>query len=302
MGECDNYATHTQAIVVICYRRTDHLEKVLASLENALLIETFSLIFVVQDSYESVLNIINSSKLPNKSIIEVDGSNYASPAQAINANLAKGLKYAFQTLDSSLAIVLEDDIVVSRDALCYFRQVHKVYLKDRFFRGINGFSEEFGNPNLQDGVLKLNYGLGWGWAIPQRTYQELIRYWSGSEDNHWDFIFEPFMRTGYVVNPYRSRIKNIGFDESATHTAMNGDLGRRIELSFDNRPQQHTCKLVEGTFEFRWMGKSISRALRSNAFIEQKFLVQKLLFLIYTWDGKDKTNYLRIRRKFLLRD
>jgi GT2 family glycosyltransferase len=301
MSECSNLVTENQTIVILCYKRTDHLEKVLSSLEKALLIDTFSLVFVVQDSYESVLDIINSSKLPNKSILEVNGASYTSPAQAINGNLAKGLEFAFETLGSSLTIVLEDDIVVSKDALCYFRQIHKMYLKDSSFRGINGFSEEYSNFDLQDNVIKINYGLGWGWAIPQRTYNELTRYWSGSENNHWDFIFEPFIRTGFVINPYRSRVKNIGFDKSATHTSMNVDLGRRIELSFECEPSQHSCKLIESTFEFQWMGESVTQVAQFNSFAKQRFLLQKLLFLLYVWGGRDKTNYFRIRRRLLLR-
>ncbi len=300
MNNCDTTTNNPRAIVVLCYRRTEHLKKVLEALEQAFIVETFSLVFVVQDPIDTVLNIINSSKLQNKTILEIDGSNYLSAAQAINGNLATGLGYAFQALGSSFTVVLEDDIVIAKDALCYFLQVHMRFIKDGNFRGINGFSEQFGNEHLQNSVIRISYGMGWGWAIPLRTYQEIIRYWKGSENEHWDFIFEPFIRTGYVVNPYRSRIWNIGFDLSATHTSMNGELGQKIELSYRSEPQDHSCKINEEEFDFRWMGKAFNRDRLSGRFMWKRFIVQKFLLLIYKWEGKEKKIYLGLRRRLFL--
>jgi len=300
MNDCDSTTNVSRVIVVLCYRRTEHLKKVLEGLEQAFLVETFTFVFVVQDPIDSVLNIINSSKLQNKIVLEIEGSNYLSAAQAINGNLATGLKYAFQTLNSRFTIVLEDDIVISKDALCFFLQVNERFIKDRNFRGVNGFSQEFGSDHLQNSVTRINYGLGWGWAIPERTYKKIIGYWKGSENEHWDFIFEPFIRTGYVVNPYRSRIWNIGFDYSATHTAMNGELGQNIELSFRNEPLEHHCKINEVEFDFHWMGETFSHIRVTDRFIWTRFVLQKFLFLIYKWDGKEKKLYHALRRRILL--
>jgi hypothetical protein len=165
------------------------LKKVILSLENAFLVEGFILVFVVQDPTDPVMGIINESKFTKKVILKIDGSDYISPAHAINGNLAKGLHYAFKDLGASLTIILEDDIVVSLDALCYFRQVYNEHKMNKNFRGINGFSEEIDSSDLRNGIVRLNYGLGWGWAIPARTYESLTKYWTGLDNDHWDFIF-----------------------------------------------------------------------------------------------------------------
>lgn len=298
MSECENLANETLVIVVLCYRRTEHLRKVLDGLENALLVESFSIVFVVQDPIESVLGIIHSSKLSNKTILEVDGSKYVSPAQAINGNLAKGLSYSFQILKSQFTIVLEDDIVISKDALCFFLQAYKTNISVRGFRGVNAFSESVDIGPGQNGVLRLNYGLGWGWAIPKKTYLGLSRYWTGYENDHWDFVFEPYIRTGFVVNPRRSRILNIGFDDSATHTSMNKELNWKIEVSFIQSIANHTCELVLENNSFPWMGHELNLLKNSLGWQSRVGTLSRLLFLVYVLDFGDRKIYHRTKRFF----
>ena len=298
MNDCDSATNVSRVIVVLCYRRTEHLKKVLEGLEQAFLVETFTFVFVVQDPIDSVLNIINSSKLQNKIVLEIEGSNYLSAAQAINGNLATGLKYAFLTLGSSLTIVLEDDIVISKDALCFFIQAFKSNISKRGFRGVNAFSESTDSSPNQNSVIRLKYGLGWGWAIPRKTYFRLMRYWTGYENDHWDFIFEPYFRTGFVVNPRRSRIINIGFDESATHTSMNSSLNNKIEKSFIKHDTDHSCELLLDNHSFPWMGKELN--IRQKSLFMQLIisLAAKLLFRIYVLDVGNREVYHRVRRIF----
>jgi hypothetical protein len=276
-----------------------HLAKVIAALEKAYLVDSFSVLFVVQDPIDSVLGIIESSDIQNKITLEIDGANYSTSAQAINGNLAKGLKYAFGKLSADLVVVLEDDIVISRDALCFYRQATQMYSGDKKFRGVNGFSREVTLPNYQNGYLRLNFGLAWGWAIPKRTYKRIIRFWNGTEDNHWDFILEPYMRTGFVVNPYRSRILNIGFDESATHTSGDGGLGSDIQKSFEVSVKSHTCNLTEIPNTYNW-GSGVVNITKSSKFSSRLvYSLRTLLFVIYVLDRKPKKIYHGIRRRIL---
>jgi acid phosphatase family membrane protein YuiD len=296
MNTCQKEISKKQVILVLCYRRTYHLAQVISALESAYLIESFTVIFVVQDPIESVVEVINSSSIQNKLIIETNGMNYTSSAQAINGNLAIGFEYAFGTLAADYVVVLEDDIVISQDGLCFFQQAFNSNIINKKFRGVNGFSKEVDTSDAQNAYIRLNYGLGWGWAIHKRTYRKLSKYWDGSENEHWDFIFEPYIRTGFVINPIRSRIINIGFDETATHTSGNQELGNEIENSFHKISEDHACAIVETENDFQWIGEitNLSKATKLGA--EKVFLLRKLLFLVYVLDGANKSNYHRFRR------
>jgi hypothetical protein len=299
MNNCTNQTLDKQVVLVLCYRRTIHLRQVISALESAFLIDSFTVVFVVQDPISSVMKIIENCHISKKHILKIDGAGYHSSAQAINGNLAVGLQHAFRTLGAGLVVVLEDDIVISRDALCYFRQVASIYSGDKKFRGVNGFSREVGSPSFRNEYLRLNMGVGWGWAIPKRSYDRIVRYWVGAEDNHWDFIFEPYIRTGFVVNPFRSRILNIGFDDSATHTSSNVELGSEIQSSFSIDLVPHSCDLTELSKDFTWGPGSINMTKASPLTSKYVYFARLMLYFLYRIDREPKLRYHAIRRRFM---
>ena len=281
-----------KSIIILCYRRTTHLKHVLTALQNCTEFENFTTVFVVQDPIEPILQIIREFPYENK-ILSIDGSAYTSAAQAINGNLFVGLEFCFLQLRSSFVIVLEDDIVLSNDALGYFESTIQQHKKDSAFRGVNAFSETIAEPDLRDAYVKTNFGFGWGWAMESRSYFKIRRFWTGNEDNHWDFIFEPYLRTGFVVNPIRSRMHNIGFDDSATHTSENQDLGAKILSSFSSSLQAPRRKDWETESDFLWMGRTIN-------YTELKtfhFFCRRIIFISFRLFG-DSRIYHRIRRLF----
>jgi hypothetical protein len=267
-----------KSIIILCYRRTTHLKQVLTALQNCTAVEDFKMVFVVQDPIAPVLQIIREFPY-EKTILSIDGSAYRSAAQAINGNLFVGLDFCFSQMMSSFVIVLEDDIVLSTDALDYFDSIIQSHKNDSSFRGVNAFSEAIAEPTLGDAYVKTNFGLGWGWAMESGSYFKIRRFWRGTEDNHWDFIFEPYLRTGFVVNPIRSRMHNIGFDDSATHTSENIELGRRILDSFSSSVNEPHVQVREVDYDFFWMGEKINyselnlRRITSNKIVHISFLL-----------------------------
>lgn len=253
----ENRSSVSKSILILCHRRTTHLEMVLAALESCAGVDGFTIVFVVQDPAEPVLQVIGKFSLASK-LLEIDGSSYISSAQAINGNLFTGLDFCFNQLKTSFVVVLEDDIVLSKDALLYFDAVIGLEGNKSGFRGVNAFSETIPPPSLENSFVRTNYGLGWGWAINLRLYSKIVKFWHGTEDNHWDFIFEPYLRTGYVINPLRSRVLNIGFDESATHTSGNKDLGIRMSSSFSSASGDSSQPISEANFDYYWMGRKIN--------------------------------------------
>ena len=279
-----------QAILVICYRRTTHLIRVLEALANSQSIENYKTVFVVQDPIEPVLQIARSFPYEYE-ILTTESPSYYSAAQSINSNLFTGLRHCFKDLNSEFVSVLEDDIVLSADALMFFESVMAAEAGHSGFRGVNGFSEMIAPSSSSVNYVRVNHGLGWGWAINQRTFSQLCKFWSGTEDNHWDFILESFVRTGYVVNPIQSRVMNIGFDETATHTSGDTDLGRSIQASFLSNQTSLPDSFLEIDIDFFWRGETIRFSKISNFDLTKKWLIFITFFIC-----RDSRIYHRIRR------
>jgi len=230
------------AIVVLAHKRLDHLDKTLAALKQARGFDRYRLIVVVDGADPKVVGLAESRAAPDF-ILSIRDRAFMAPEARINAALRSALGLAFDGLSASHVVVVEDDIVVSRDFLSFVEQSHRQFSRNKHYRGVNGFSAVtlppgISRPSAQ--VVKLNYGLGWGWSITAPIYRKIVHYWPPQREKlDWDVAVEPFIRTGFVINPIVSRIRNIGFDSSAVHT--NGEpsreLGRKIDRSFSQNDE-----------------------------------------------------------------
>ena len=223
------------AVVVLAHNRTSHLNTVLASLEISEGFDFCSLVFACDRPTLEVRSIVHDFSHARKTIL-VNERSPISIAQAINRNLFNGLNEAFRNTTTQIVMVLEDDIVVSPDFLVFTIEIFQKYSKKSNFRGLNLFSKMECDARAANQYVIGNFGLGWGWAINRTTFEKFLTFWNGEEDNHWDFLVEPFCRTGFIVNPFRSRIKNIGMDETASHTSGESakKLAAEIEQSFNS--------------------------------------------------------------------
>ncbi len=64
--------------------------------------------------------------------------------------------------------------------------------------------------------------------MTDRTWDEMRKFWLGTENFHWDGLVESFCKTGYVIMPSQSRVMNLGFGQDATHTSDSDEV-RMIE-------------------------------------------------------------------------
>lgn len=259
--------------LLICHTRQEHLRKVLSAIEDSDRPTHSPLVVYLQDSPHEVLSIIKDYDIENKFIVTSNGSFFKTTQQAINHNIYSGLKFSFDEFDIDACIVLEDDIVIAPDFYSFVIGILDTFRISKNFRGVNGFSIE---KNLSEGhgsYVRVNYGLGWGWGITRSTFQCVSKYWHGNENQHWDFILEPYLRTGFVVNPIRSRILNIGFDASATHTKNDSQLGYKILESYQSFSTSQTNQLRESGSQFLWREDCIRISQRSK-------LVENMIYFI----------------------
>lgn len=266
------------ATLLICHSRQEHLAKVLEALNGSDRPVNSPLLIYSQDSPHQVIELVTNFQIVNKTIVTSDGFNFKSTKQAINHNMFNGLKYVFDNFDVDACLVLEDDIVISPDAYSYFIGILDKFKLEKKFRGVNGFSVEV-NPYVSDrDYVRVNYSLGWGWAISRKTFNFLSKYWTGLEDEHWDFLLEPYVRTGFVVVPIRSRILNIGFDSTATHTKNNFQLGKQIFDSYQTKVSQNQKEFCESSAAYNWR---IDCFRISQASWTSKYLIYFIGWLCY---------------------
>lgn len=223
--------------MVIGHHRTEHLQKVLDSISNATNSNEVTVLIQLQNPTSDVLTLVEKWPKENKSVFVIRGE-FKNTMSAINNNVFSGIHNAFTKLEAEYCLILEDDIVLMPTALQYVARSFEKYGKNRKFRGVNCFSKTKITTQSEFLVAKSNYGFAWGWAIDKRTFLKISKFWTGNENNHWDFILEPFARTGFVVNPFASQIVNIGFDSSATHSSQDGLLGQEILQSAKSWSQE----------------------------------------------------------------
>ena len=142
-----------------------------------------------------------------------------SVAYKINHNVRTGLQLAFDVRQSDHALLVEDDVLLGYDCLVFSQSMHEKYDHMDRFRGVNAFSKE---PLSKDRFFSygtFRYGIGQGWSISAKIWQQLKPFWPSGSMQHFDALVEPWFRNGFVVMPYCSRSCNIGFGGSA-HSPM----------------------------------------------------------------------------------
>ena len=233
--------------MVLAYKRAEILKRTLISLESADQVNVSEIHIVLQGNDSEVRSVLNSVNW-KYNLIQTNYSLNVSAKEAINRNLYSGLSSAFENRAIDYVVVLEDDICVSKDFFNFVFAVYNQNHLDGSFRAINGFSGIPRELTKASNYGRYRFGVGWGWALPRRTWEALNSIWMGNEDQHWDGLIESFMKTGYVVAPGMSRILNIGFGDGATHTNATHDpqilnTQQKIEASFIDLPLERSESL-----------------------------------------------------------
>ena len=225
------------SILLLSFRRPEVLKETVLALKNSYKFEINEMVVVIQGNDPDVQSIINGIDWIQYRIVRTDYQPDISSREAINRNLFLGLKEVFANPKIDYVAVIEDDICVSTDFFKFINTVYEINSNDKFFRAINGFSGIPRQSTLASNYGKYRFGVGWGWALPKSTWLKLQKIWRGDENEHWDGLIESYMKTGFVVAPGMSRIRNIGFGEGATHTSSAADpavrlIQKRIQDSF----------------------------------------------------------------------
>jgi len=227
-------------ILILAHARKEKLEQTLRALALANITHRHRIIACVDGDDPGVLEALGRGIDP-EFLLQSRSLGNLPVSSRIRSSLRTGLSLGFSTLGAPYVTVIEDDIVVAPDFLDFVSASHMQFGSTRRYRGVNGFSRvsDLPGPALEKKrlVAKLNFGLGWGWSITAQIYARIEPYLSQEQtsEDHWDGLIETYVRSGFVINPIVSRIKNLGFDASASHTSGQDSkkIGAEISKSFE---------------------------------------------------------------------
>ena len=268
------------SILLLAYQRPDVLKQSIASLKNARLTRISNLIVVFQEGDQVVDSHLNDIDWIPKRILRTSYKNITSPAAAINSNIHLGISEAFKNQDCEYVAVIEDDICVSVDFFDFISSVYDQNTSDKNFRGINGFSGiPRGMTSFED-YGRYRYGVGWGWVLTRKSWDDLRKFWTGTEDVHWDGLVEVYFRSGYVVAPGMSRIRNIGFGSSATHTRAAYDTEvAKVEQKLND---SFICEEdTESKIKYRFSQQDLNWRSDCISFTSTRGFIGKLIHLLF---------------------
>lgn len=243
-------------VVLFVYKREKHVQKVLEALDDNILADQSNL-FIFSDGYKDDIEKIEVEKVRD-CIRQYEKNNHFQRVQIYERDHHYGLANSVIAGVSSVmndygrVIVLEDDLVTSRDFLLYMNSALDYYAMEEKVWSIAGYT-----PNMKelssyhkDVYVCVRAG-SWGWATWQdrwdsidwdvkdysqykkdkkkrkefkkRGYNmpEMLDLQMQGKKDSWAIIFcyEQFKQNKVTINPTVSKIKNIGMDGSGTHKA-----------------------------------------------------------------------------------
>ena len=190
---------------------------------------------------------------------------YSDINQGCKLGVSNAIEWFFE--HETEGIILEDDCIPNLEFFSFCQEMLETYRNDERIWSITGHNQQ---NNIQRGsgtYYFSKYPRSWGWATWKRCWvkydrditdwpnikskgilknklknQREINFWEKILDsiyyynlpNTWDYqwTLSSFLNSGLTIVPNKNLIKNIGFDEDATHTFMS-DSNTFIEIDLE---------------------------------------------------------------------
>ena len=243
--------TKTAPIILFCYNRLDHLKKTIDSLKKNKL-SKFSKLIIFSDgpkNKQDELKIINLRKYLRK----IKGFKSINIKEQINnkglaQSIIDGLNDIFSKYSS--AIILEDDLILSKNFLEYMNDSLQLYKNKRKIISIHAYSYPIKFQKSDPEYFFLRGADCWGWATWSRSwklfnkdgnflrkkliqkklvkqfnfnnsfdYMKMLEDQIKGKNNSWAIRWHAsaFLKNKLTLYPKNSFVKNIGIDGSGTH-------------------------------------------------------------------------------------
>ena len=244
-------------VVIFVYNRPEHTKKTVEALaENYLAKETD--VFIFSDGAKND-KATENVQLTRKYIDCIQDKNLFESVEIVKAPRNKGLANSVINGVTEIienfgqVIVVEDDLVSSKDFLRYMNGALEYYKNNESIWSISGYNIPIDIPSYYNHDVYLSYrGCSWGWPTWKdrwskvdwnvsdyknfKSNKELRKKFNlGGRDmanmldlqmegkiDSWAirWCYAQYKLNMYTVYPVQSRIKNIGLDGSGTHSRL----------------------------------------------------------------------------------
>lgn len=266
------------AIVVTTFCRPEILDKCLASIINANTEQQFPIVIIWQVGDLETSDVLAKYEDNIDHLIKIRSLG-KTPLENINMNRILGTHFAFNYLKCEFVIGIEEDSMISSDALDFCNNVWHRYRGNRKFRGINLGSFELPSIAAEKDYSLIRYGTnGQAGGISKRVWSNynFHQMMKNASAIAFDSMLENYMKTGFVVTPNRSRYVNFGWDGTHAPKDKEDSFYKRIEASWLSSPSD-----LSSDYKLR----NITHSWREDAIIYRKIMNFKYIVLCITLDS-----------------
>lgn len=255
-------------IVLFAYKRPNEFAKTVRCLQqNELAPESELYIFVDGPKRPDDVRKVEETKAIAEAVTGFKQIKrmYAARNQGLANSVINGVTQVIRQHGS--VIVLEDDLLTSRNFLSFMNQCLTAYAQQKQIFSVTGFSFPFDKPDgYTDDIYLFPRTGSWGWATWQDRWDtadwsvsdydafmqdkdrkaqfssggsdrvRMLRRWKQQQIDSWAirWCYAQARVNGLTVYPTQSKIQNIGFSADSTHT----NVYNRFRTTLDTGDQQ----------------------------------------------------------------
>lgn len=292
-------------ILILAYNRPDHSKKLLNRLK---LIKPKSL-YINIDGPKDIKDKINcnltikcwnSINWKCKVSYKINKKNFGCRKSVISA-----LRWFFKK--EKMGIILEDDCIPSESFFKYCNLMLNIYKNSNVVGAISG--NNFSKEKRKKDIYFSKYFLCWGWAtwrrsfnlldatmknwpkfqkskiwnnlfdlnIEKKYWKKILNYTKNQKIDSWAYVwmFSMWCNRSLTILPKKNLVKNIGFDDKATHT-------NNLKSEFNLYKSYKLNIKKENVLKYKiYRNRSLDKDLFNNHFKGKNFIwPYRIIFLI----------------------
>lgn len=287
-------------IILFVYNRPTHTRKTIEALKNNYYANQTEL-FIYSDNFKTEANDKDKNKVceVREYIKAIDGFK---EVYIIEAETNKGLANSVisgvsEVIDKyEKVIVLEDDIVTSTSFIKYMNEALETFKNKTSIWSISGYTPPIDFKGYNYDLYITKRGCSWGWATWQNRWTTINwdkEYYTQALNNRrtrrlfnktgydmsymlelqaegkidsWAirWCYNQFVQNKYTIYPIRSFVKNIGTDNSGTHSGNTKHYDVDISLNYNFKINEDVIENKEINGKFRRFYSPILKILVSR--------------------------------------